>query len=221
MPGLSIRRPANRQKPRDIGVLASGAHLSLVGYTPAVDAKLDPKTVTTGGVPALHFTITTAMMGQHFESWLLADDPQHGSFSMGLANIELKRGVAPKIAAASSAGKVDSPNRPGPNEETEIEESIFAFTKAPEEQIAKVAKGGSTGAKIQLPQPQNGNKGSVVVSLAGKSWTLDVADNLKKEIPLEGSPFTLRMKSHWPRFSNHQRKARDIVRNNQTIPPSL
>ena len=63
-----------------------------------------------------------------------------------------------------------------------------------------MAKGGSTGAKIQLQKPQNDNKGSVVVSVAGKNWTLDVADNLKKEIPLEGSPFTLRIENYWPDF---------------------
>jgi hypothetical protein len=155
-------------------------------------------------VPALHFTITTAMMGQRLENWLLADDPQHGSFSMGLANIELKRGTAPSTDAAPSTGRGDSPNRPdsitSASNEIDIEESIFAFAKAPEEQIAKVAKGGSTGAKIQLQQSQNGNKGSVVVSVGGKSWTLDVADNLKKDTPLEGSPFTLRIENYWPDF---------------------
>ena len=38
------------------------------------------------------------------------------------------------------------------------------------------------------------------MSVAGKNWTLDVADNLKKEIPLEGSPFTLRIENYWPDF---------------------
>ena len=199
-PAEFIHRPPTPQKPRDLGLLASGARLSLVGYAPAIDAKLNPKPVTTGGVPALHFNITTAMMGQHLESWLLAEDPQHGSFSMGLANIELKRGVAPSADAASSSGRGDSSSRLGPNEETDIEESIFAFAKAPEEQIAKVAKGGSTGAKIQLQQPQNGNKGSIVISVSDKNWTLDVADNLKKDTPLEGSPFTLRIENYWPDF---------------------
>ena len=111
-PAEFIHRPPTPQKPRDLGLLASGAHLSLVGYAPAIEAKLNPKAVTAGGVPALHFTIATAMMGQRLENWLLADDPQHGSFSMGLANIELKRGTAPAAGAAPSAGKDDSPNRP-------------------------------------------------------------------------------------------------------------
>ena len=199
-PAEFIHRPPTPQKPRDLGLLASGAHLSLVGYAPAIDAKLNPKAVASGGVPAAHFTITTAMMGQHLENWLLADDPQHGSFSMGLANIELKRGNAPSTGAASSANRPDSSASTNTSNEVEIEESIFAFAKAPEEQIAKVAKGGSTGAKIELQKPQNENQGSVVVTVAGKNWTLDVANNLKKEIPLEGSPFTLRIENYWPDF---------------------
>lgn len=193
-PADFIHHPPTAQKPLDLGPLASGAHLSLVGYAPAIEAKLNPKSVNEAGVPALHFTISTAMMGQHLESWLLADDPQHGSFGMGLANIELKRGAAPSL-----------PQTPLPNESkkdsaVEIEESIFAFAKAPQDQIAKVAKGGSSGAKVQLISPQSGNKGTIVVSIADKNWTLDVAENLRKEKPLEGSPFTLKIEDYWPDF---------------------
>jgi hypothetical protein len=188
------RPPTPGGKPRDLGSLVSGARLSMVDYAPAVEAKLNPKPLNDGGVAALQFHIATAMMRQRLESWLLADDPQHGSFGMGLANIELKRGVAPAGAAA------DSPNESKSSGEVDIEESIFAFAKAPEEQIAKVAKGGSTGAKVQLSQPQNGNKGSVVINISGKNWTFDVAQNLGKDAPLNGSPFRLRVENYWPDF---------------------
>jgi hypothetical protein len=196
-----IHRPPTKQKPRDLGPLASGARLSLIGYAPAIEAKLNPKP-SDDGIPAIHFTIKTAMMGQRLESWLLTDDPQSGNFSMGLANIELKRGAAP------SAGSGDSPNRPQPNtpantsatNAVEIEESIFAFAKAAEQQIARVAKGGSSGAKIQLTSPHDGDKGAVSVVLGDKKWTLDVAENLGKAKPLEGSPFTIRIEDYWPDF---------------------
>lgn len=196
-----IHRPPTKQKPRDLGPLASGARLSLIGYAPAIEAKLNPKP-SDDGIPAIHFTIKTAMMGQRLESWLLTDDPQSGNFSMGLANIELKRGAAP------SAGSGDSPNRPQPNtpantsatNAVEIEESIFAFAKAAEQQIARVAKGGSSGAKIRLTSPHDGDKGAVSVVLGDKKWTLDVAENLGKAKPLEGSPFTIRIEDYWPDF---------------------
>ncbi len=199
-PAEFINRPPSAKHPWDFGQLASGAHLTIVDYAPAIDAKLNPKPLPDGGVPALHFKISTAMMGQSLDSWLLAGDPQHSSFSMGLANIELKRGAAPPAPNDTVPPAAAAPNDSTKGGALDIEESIFAFAKAPEQQIARAAKGGRTGAKVQLSPPQNGNKGSVVVQLGAKSWTLDVAKNLRKESPLTGSPFTLRVEDYWPDF---------------------
>jgi hypothetical protein len=196
-PAEFLHHPPTPEHPRDLGILASGTHLQIVDYAPAIEGKLNPKPLSEGGAPALHFTIATAMMNQHLESWLLADDPQHGSFSMGLANIELKRGTAPD----SPTG--DSPNRPPStvkNEEIDLEESIFAFTKAPEEQIGRVRKGGSTGAKVRLATPENGNKGQVVISLDEKIANFDVAENLGREVAIDGTSFTLKIENYWPDF---------------------
>ncbi|MEY2518541.1 MAG: hypothetical protein QOF24_300 [Verrucomicrobiota bacterium] len=196
-PAEFIHRPPTPQKPWDLGLLAGGVQLSIVDYAPAIEGKLNPKPLDNGGAPALHFTIATALMGQRLENWLMADDHQHSSFNMGLATIELKRGVAPSSADAPA------PPSSAADGEVEIEETIFAFAKAPEEQIAKVIKGGNTGAKAQLTQPSRdggGNKGSVVVNLAGKTWTFDVAQNLGKDGAMDGSAFTLRIDNYWADF---------------------
>jgi len=197
-PAEFIHRPPTPQKPWDLGLLAGGGRLSIVDYAPAIEGKLNPKPLKEGGAPALHFTIATAMMGQHLESWLMADDREHGSFNMGLATIDLKRGAAP------SETKIDAGNSPAPIAgEVEIEEAIFAFAKAPEEQIAKALKGGNSGAKVQLSQPSRdggSNKGHVVISLNGKTWTFDVAQNLGKDAAMEGSAFTARIDNYWPDF---------------------
>ena len=187
-----INRPPTPQRPWDLGPLASGARLSIIEHADAVEGKLNPKPLESGGAAAVHFTITTAMMGQQLESWLLADDEHegHGTFNMGLATIELKRGTAPPISR-------DETNTAG---EVEIEESIFAFTKAPDQQVGKVAKGGSAGAKVVLSQPANGNKGELRITMGDKNWTRDVAEHLGKETPLEGSAFTLRVENYWPDF---------------------
>src|SRR5713101_1758608 len=200
-PAEFLHHPPNRQHPRNLGRLASGARLQIVDYASAIEGKLNPKPVADGGAPALHFTMSTAMMNHHLDSWLLADDPQHGNFSMGLASIELKRGIAPE-------GRGDSPNRSetdqttnrSKTEETELEESIFAFSKAPDEQIGRVRKGGSTGAKVRLELPQKGNKGRVLISLSGKEATFDVAENLGRDMAIEGTPFTLMIDGYWPDF---------------------
>ena len=190
-----IHRPPTPQKPWDLGLLAGGGRLSIVDYAPAIEGKLNPKSLQDGGAPALHFAIATVMMGQRLENWLMADDREHGSFNMGLATIELKRGSAPLES------KNDAANSPAPaTGEVEIEEAIFAFAKAPEEQIARAIKGGNSGAKIQLSQPQNGNKGSVVISLNGKTWTFDVAQNLGKDAAMDGSAFTARIDNYWADF---------------------
>src|SRR4051812_15099035 len=163
-----IHRPPTAQKPLDLGTRASGARLSVIEYAPAIDSKLNPRALQTGGAPALHFTIATQMMGQKLESWLLADDQQHGTFNMGLANITLKRGAAPSPNPSATAP-------PPMTGEVDIEESIFAFANAPDQQIGKSLNGGSTGAKLQF------SKGTLTVNVAGKSGTLDVTSSLAKD----------------------------------------
>ena len=187
-PAEFINRPPTPERPRDLGPLASGARLSIVEYASAVEAKLNPKPIPTGGDPALHFTVTTAMMGQRLESWLMADGHDHSSFNMGLATIDLKRGTAATTSTTN------------PTAEVEIEESIFAFTKAPDQQVAKASKGGSTGAKVVLSQPEQGNQGSVSITIGDKSWTHDVTAHLRQDTPLEGSAFSMRIEGYWPDF---------------------
>jgi hypothetical protein len=202
LPAEFLHHPPTPQHPRDLGRLASGARLQIIDYAPAIEGKLNPKPLTDDGTPALHFTISTALMNQHLDSWLLADDPQHGNFSMGLANIEFKRGSAPDL------GKGDSPNRPASaseiksksDEEIELEESIFAFSKAPEDQIGRAAKGGSTGAKVRLDSPQNGSKGRIVILVDGKENSFDVAENLGRDVQINGTPFSLKVDNYWPDF---------------------
>src|SRR6266487_1069273 len=189
-----LHHPPNPDHPKELGLLASGARLSIIDYAAAIEGKLNPRPLGDGGAPAVHFTISTALMNQHLENWLLADDPQHGNFSMGLANIELKRGVAPasKSSVSTSANKNE--------QDVDLEESIFAFSKAPDEQIGHVAKGGSVGAKVQLLAPENGNKGRVAISLGGKEASFDVIENLGHEVAIEGTLFTLTIDNYWPDF---------------------
>ena len=207
-PAEFLHHPPTPQHPRDLGRLASGASLQIVNYAPAIQGKINPKPLTDGGAPALHFTISTAMMNQRLDSWLLADDPQHGSFSMGLANIELKRGIAPTSSngrdPAIAGSRPPSESNANPkDQEVELEESIFAFSKAPEEQIGRAAKGGSTGAKVRLEPPSRsggGSKGRIVVLLDGKENSFDVAENLGRDVQINGTPFTLKIDNYWPDF---------------------
>ena len=194
-PAEFLNHPPKPDKPRDLGALANGARLRIVDYAPALDAKLTPRPVPSGGAPAVHFTITTAMMNQKLESWLLADPPEHSRFSMGLANIELKRGTADP-----STGEKSAPVAAADQTSTELEEAVFAFSKAPDEQISRVIKGGGTGAKVRLESPTGGNKGQVAVSLGGKDFTFDVTQHLGRDTRIGDSAFSLRIDNYWPDF---------------------
>lgn len=200
-----LHHPPTPARPRDLGLLASGARLSIVDYAPAMEAKLNVDPLGDGGAPALHFSVATAMMNQRLEGWLLADDPERGDFSMGLANIEFKRGVA----SATSETNATPAARPAETL-TEMEESIFAFSKAPDEQIGRVLKGGNTGAKVRLEPPQNGDKGRLLVSLGGQEIRFDVAENMGRAIPLENTPFTLTIENYWPDFRIENGKPRSL-----------
>src|SRR5438874_1876368 len=205
-PADFLHHPPTPQHPRNLGRLASGARLQIIDYAPAIEGKLNPKPLTDGGAPALHFTISTAMMNQHLDSWLLANDPQHGNFSMGLANIELKHGVAPDFGRDGSPSRPDQRTITQPSKseaEVDLEESIFAFSKAPEDQIGRPAKGGSTGAKVRLDPPsRSGGRGKVriVILLDGKENSFDVGENLGRDVEISGTLFTLKIDNYWPDF---------------------
>jgi hypothetical protein len=219
-PAEFLHHPPTPQHPRDLGPLASGARLSIVDYAPAMEGRLNPKPLSDGGVSALHFTIATAMMNQHLESWLLADDPQNGNFSMGLAKIELKQGTAPQGHPERSEAKSREPDEAGPQVSqrdsstslgmTDLEESIFSFSKAPDEQIGRVRKGGSTGAKVRLLAPKDGNKGQVVISSGDKEASFDVAESLGRDIAIAETPFTLKIDNYWPDFRIENGKPNSI-----------
>src|SRR5919197_328172 len=120
-PAEFLHHPPSPQHPRDLGLLASGARLSIVDYAPAIEGKLNPRPLNDGGAPALHFTIATAMMNQHLDGWLLADDPQNGNFSMGLANIELKRGPTPTTNAVEAGVSPAAQPTPAPPQSPDVD----------------------------------------------------------------------------------------------------
>jgi hypothetical protein len=194
-PAEFLHHPPSSERPRHFGVLADGSRLSIVDYASALDGRLNPRRLPDGGAPAAHFTITTAMMNQRLDSWLLAEPPEHAKFSMGLANIELKRGSANQSAAPSPSSNA-APSQAA----IDLEEAIFSFSKAPDEQIGRVIKGGSAGAKVRLESPQNGNKGRAIISLGGNEFAFDVAENIGRENKVGDSGLLVRLDAYWPDF---------------------
>ncbi len=146
-----------------------------------------PKAVDDGGTPALHFTIKTARMGQSLDSWVLADDPDHGTFDMGLAGVDFKKGTATPVAAPSA-------------EAADLEETIFAFGNAAAGQVTKVIHGGSTGVKVQPVDTAKGESPKVLVQSGTAGQSIEIAPNMNKAVAIAGTPFTARIEEYWPDF---------------------
>jgi len=182
-----INHHPSPEKPWPLTTTPSGWTVSAIDYSPALDVKMVARPVSEGGTSAIHFAIKTARMGQSLDSWLLADDPDHGSFDMGLAGVDFKKGAATPVAAASSEAK-------------DLEETIFAFANAAAGQVSKVVKGGSTGAKVQLISTGKGKSPEVVVQIGAATQTIEVALNDATPVPIALTPFSAKIEQYWPDF---------------------
>jgi hypothetical protein len=185
-----INRHPSPDSPWPLTTTPSGWAVSAINYSPALDVKMVPKpTVDGSGTPALHFSIKTMRMGQSLDAWVMADDPDHGTFDMGLAGVDFKKGTAtPSAAAAASSPAAD------------LEETIFAFANAAAGQVTKVIHGGSTGAKVQLVDTDKGKSPKVLVQIGAASQTIEVAPNANKLVPIALTPFTAKIEEYWPDF---------------------
>jgi hypothetical protein len=182
-----INRHPSPDHPWSLTTTPSGWAITAIDYSPALDVNMVPKAVTTAGTPALHFTIKTARMGQSLDSWLMADDPDHGSFDMGLAGIDFKKGTATPVATPTAQA-------------ADLEETIFAFANAAAGQVTKVIKGGGTGVKIQPVDTEVGKSPKVVVQSGSAQQTIEITPNLNKTIAIAGTPLSARIEQYWPDF---------------------
>jgi hypothetical protein len=182
-----INRHPSPDHPWPLTTTPSGWAVSAVDYSPALDVNMVPKVVAEGGAPALHFAIKTARMGQSLDAWLLADDPDHGTFDMGLAAVEFKHGTATPVAPPSA-------------QPADLEETIFAFANASAGQVSKVMRGGGTGVKVRPVDTQKGGSPKVLVAAGAATQTIEIAPNMDKWVPIAGTPFTARIEAYWPDF---------------------
>jgi hypothetical protein len=173
--------------PWPLTTTASGWTISAIDYSAALDVKMVAAPVEEGGAPAVHIAIKTMRMGQSLDSWLLADDPEHGVFDMGLAQIDFKKGTAPVVTPAMSNA-------------TDLEETIFAFSDTKAEQVPKVIKGGSTGAKVAVVNAGVGQSPQVSVQIGAAQQTIDIAQNMGKVVAIPLTPFSARIEQYWPDF---------------------
>jgi hypothetical protein len=181
-----INRHPSPQKPWPLTTTHTGWAVSAVDYSPALDVTMEPRPIE-GGIPALHFTIKTARMGQSMDSWVLADDPDHATFDMGLAGVDFRHGTAAATTPAASDAK-------------DLEETIFVFGNSSAGQVSKVQKGGGTGAKLQLINTEKGHSPQVLVQVGAATQPIDVTRDTGKTVAIPLTPFSAKLEDYWPDF---------------------
>jgi hypothetical protein len=182
-----INRHPSPDHPWPLTTTPSGWTVTAIDYSPTLDVNMAPKEVADDGTPALHFSIKTARMGQSLDSWVLADDADHGSFDMGLASVEFKKGKATPVA-------------PGDSGAADLVETIFAFADSTAGQVSRVVKGGSTGVKVGVTDTDKGLSPKVVVQMGPRQQAIEIATNLNKWVPIDLTPFSVRVEQYWPDF---------------------
>ena len=188
-----IHRQPSPARPWGLASTNAGWQLAAIDYSKNLKIDMAPKRLPTGGIPALHIVLKTSMMAQSLDSWLLGDEGEHSSFNMGLASIQLKKGVADLSMNSASPGAAKAGGA------EEIKETTFAFAKAGE-QISHSSKGGATGAKIHLIGVNKDSKGQVEIEYKGAIQSFDVAKNLGTPLSVPGTPFTLSIDKFWADF---------------------
>lgn len=174
--------------PRHLATTASGWDFQAIDYSSSLEVKSAAQPVASGGSPAVHLTLSTAMMGQKLDTWLLADEG-HDTFDLGLASISFKKGGAPELAHVSASTPA-----------VDIEESIFAFANSPADQVARAIQGGGTGAKVKLIDTSAEDAAKVIVQLPGVEQSFQVKALLGHSMEIANSPYTLSVEQYWPDF---------------------
>jgi len=197
LPASVLSRPPTPERPLRIGTY-QGWNILATGFAPQMESvfRAAPST-DPGAAPALRFTLKTALMGQSMEHWLWTGEAERATLDLGLARIRLLSGTAPLPDAPSAPSAASStPSRPRP---VDLAETIFAFAKLPGQQVAKVLRGGSTGAQLLLEE----SSGTLTLRLTldGKTSTFTTpAAELPRTWPIPGSRLRLALQDYWPDF---------------------
>jgi hypothetical protein len=192
------RRPT-AERPWKLGETPAGWTVELVDYAPLLAGDFQPQPVPAGsggGEPAVHIRLVSKRLNQTLDNWLLAADAEHGVLDLGLASVQVRRGVAPAPDATAAAAPI--PGNPAPAGDP-VDESIIAFALKPGEQVAQPAPGTApSGAQVRLAA--DATRQQVLISWRGATWSFDVDADRGKDQDLSGSGLLVAIENYWPDF---------------------
>ena len=216
------RRPSPAH-PWSLGETASGWNIQLMDYAPLIDATFEPQAAPPEmkelAQPAVRVKLVTQRVGATVDQWLLAGDADHGTLDLsGLAGVELRRGVAPEIAAPAAGGEAVAAPRAAAaaapaatgmaaapataaGDAKSVNEAFLAMALNPAQGISIPAEGSvPSGATVSLNVDAAGGKKTVSVAWRGATWDFDVDSERGKDEDLSGSGLSVRVENYWPDF---------------------
>jgi hypothetical protein len=194
------RNPPSSEHPQTLKL--KDVKVAAIGFASELGIRMKIEKDAAGGRPALRFVMTSAMVGgKPIDQWLLFDDEVHGRFEFGPAVIRCKS------EPRSNAKKEESQNASA--ELVPSREMHFAFAKMPSMDVARPLFGGPSEIKsaFQFAADGTNSKGELTLQAGEKSFTFSVSENLGREIPLEGTPWTLKLVEYFADFRMQNKEA--------------
>ncbi|MBA4150811.1 MAG: cytochrome c biogenesis protein ResB [Verrucomicrobia bacterium] len=184
---LSSKVPSN-ERPEKLKL--GDLEVAAIDFAPELGLQTHVEKGTTGGAPALRLVMTSAMVGQPFDRWIMLDNKRHGQIAFGPAMISYQSGAPRSDVESDTAESNLVPSR----------ELHFAFAKMPDMNIARPAAGAPTGIKsvyeFARDQTAADYRGKLELITDAGSFTFAVSEIIGREVPLEGT--------HWSvKFSNY------------------
>ncbi len=224
------RRPT-AAKPWTLGVTPAGWKVELTDYSERLKVNFEPQAIPAAalssgaaGQPAVRLRLVSKRLNQNMENWLLAGDSEHGGIDMGIASVQLRRGVAPvgSVAVATAFTASPAPNPPTaapavpasrdaetgfPNSAPKLaaaadglDERIFSFALKPDEQITAPATGDKVSSGIKVRLDKDPAKRAISVEWRGATWDFNLDADRGKPQDLSGSGVSVTIEDYWNDF---------------------
>lgn len=198
-----IGRKPTPGSPWQMGRTPAGWNVELIDYAPLIDAAFEPQAVpaNAGGQPAVRVRLVSKRLKQNMDNWLMAGDADHGTLDLGLASVQLRRGVAPTPAGGNKTADPATPANVATPAADPVDESVIAFELKPDEQVSQPAQGSTpSGAKVRLATDAAGKR-QVFIDWRGASWNFDPEADHGKDQDLSGSGLNVTILDYWPDFA--------------------
>ena len=168
--------------------------VEVVGYSEHLVAQAVISPAKGDGPRAIHLGMESSMVGRPLDYWLVQDDPQRQSASLGVATVRFNSDPKDTSKTSSSTSKGSS-----------SVERHFAFAKMPGMNIIHQLSGAPTGIKATFhfqegSAPSGNDRGFLEITANGKRSEFSVVKMSGKTVSIPDTKLTLRILQYFPDF---------------------